>query len=1003
MRRLADFVVRWPWAVIGVWIALAIALPLSVPSLNQMAEKHPLVILPADAPSSVTAKKMTEAFHEPGNDDLLLIALINEKGLTPADEATYRKIVDALRDDVTDVVSVQDFVNTPELRQFLTSQDKTTWVLPVGLAGELGTPRAYDSFNRVADLVAHSSAGTAMAVHLTGPAATVADLTVAGQNDRLPIEIAIAVLVLAVLLVVYRNVVTMLLPLVTIGASLVIAQAVVAAYSELTGAGVSNQSIVFLSAILAGAGTDYAVFLISRYHDYLRAGDDYDRAVKSAMISIGKVITASATTVGITFLLLSFAKMGVFKTVGVSSAIGIGVAYLAGVTLLPAILVLAGPRGWVKPRRELTAGFWRRSGIRIVRRPVLHLTASLLVLALLAGSAIFAHYNYDDRKAVAASAPSSIGYAALERHFPISQSIPEYVLVQSPRDLRNPRALADLEQMASRIAQLPNIGLVSGITRPLGDVPPEFRATYQAGLVGDRLADGSAQIGQRTGDLNRLSDGAGTLADNLVDVRAQINKIAPSLQKLIDSTASLKTQQGGDKLVRDVDNAAKLVDSVNALGNELGINFTAAKNMFAWIGPVLTALQGNPVCDADASCSTTRGQFEQLLAARNAASLDTINDIAHQLQGFDDRQSLNATVTKLNGALTTVVGALHAMGMDTPGGAQASLSRLRQGADRLAGGSQQVAGGVDQLVDQIKLVASGLNEASAFLLTMKNDAADPSMAGFNIPSEVLGLTEFQKAAKAFISPDGRSVRYLVQTKLNPFSSEAMDQVNQISDTAKGAQPNTTLADATISMGGFPAALRDTRDYYQHDIRFIIMATLIVVLLTLMVLLRSLVAPLYLVGSVVVSYFAAIGIGVLVFQFALGQELHWSVPPLAFVVLVAVGADYNMLFVSRMRDESPRSTRYGVIRTLSSTGGVITAAGLIFAASMAGLLFSSIGIVAQGGFVIGVGILLDTFVVRTITVPAIAALVGNANWWPSRVGPPRSRRPAPPPELAEQPS
>jgi len=149
-----------------------------------------------------------------------------------------------------------------------------------------------------------------------------------------------------------------------------------------------------------------------------------------------------------------------------------------------------------------------------------------------------------------------------------------------------------------------------------------------------------------------------------------------------------------------------------------------------------------------------------------------------------------------------------------------------------------------------------------------------------------------------------------------------------------------------------------------------------------------VAPLYLVGSVVISYLSAVGIGVLVFQFILGQQLHWSVPPLAFVVLVAVGADYNMLLVSRMRDESPHSMRYGVIRTLSSTGGVITAAGLIFAASMFGLLFSSIGTVVQGGFVIGVGILLDTFSVRTITVPAMAALVGRANWWPSRV---RGRR------------
>lgn len=991
MRRLADFVVRWPWAVIGVWAALLVALPLACPSLSDMAQKHPLAILPSDAPSSVTAEKMTEAFHESGNNDLLLVALINENGLDRSDEATYRKLVDALRDDVADVESVQDFVATPQLRQFLTSKDKTTWVLPVGLAGELGTPRAIDSFNRVSEIVKLSTAGSPLQVHLTGPAATAADLTVAGENDRLPIEIAIAVLVLAVLLVVYRSPVTMLLPLVTIGSSLLIAQALVAGFSALTGAGVSNQSVVFLSAIMAGAGTDYAVFLISRYHDYLRSGDGFDQAVRAAMLSIGKVITASAATVGVTFLLLSFTKMGVFRTVGVAAAIGIAVAYLAGLTLLPAILTLVGPRGWVKPRRELTSRFWRRSGIRIVRRPVPHLVASLVVLALLAGAAIFAQYNYDDRKVVDASAPSSVGYAAVERHFPISQSIPEYILIQSPHDLRTPKGMADLEQMASRVAQLPDVGLVSGISRPLGEVPAEFRATFQAGIVGTRLADGSQQIDQRSSDLNRLAAGANTLASSLAQVRAQINQIAPSLQSVVDTFSSVRTEYGGDKLVKDVETAAKLVQSINALSNAMGYNLSAVKNIFGWIEPVLAALQNNAVCDNNPSCAETRVQFQRLVDANNGGSLNEINDLAHQLNGAgDDKQTVNSTVTKLNAALASVNKAVKAMGLNKPGGPQSGLKDLQQGANRLAGGSREVAGGVDELVKQIKVISSGLDQASSFLLTMRNEATDPAQAGFNIPPEVLNMPEFKKASAAYVSPDGRSVRYLVQTELNPFSSEAMDQVNQIQDVARGAQPNTTLADAEISMGGFPAALRDTRDYYQQDIKFIMIATLVVVLAILMLLLRSILAPLYLVGSVLVSYFAALGISVLVFQNLLGEQLHWSVPPLAFVVLIAVGADYNMLLVSRLRDESPHSTRFGVIRTLSSTGGVITAAGLIFAASVAGLMFSSIGIVVQGGFMIGIGILLDTFVVRTITVPAIAALIGKANWWPSRAADGRLR-------------
>ena len=985
MRRLADFVVRWPWVVVGIWVAIAVALPLSFPSLSDMAQKHPLAILPGDAPSNVTAQRMTQAFHESGSEDLLLVVLTDDNGLNAADEAIYRKLVDDLHKNTRDVVMVQDFLSTPALRSIVTSKDHKAWVLPVGVAGELGTPQSYAAFNRIGDVVRHAVAGSSLTASLTGPAATVGDLTVAGDRDRLPIELAIAVLVLVVLLVIYRSAVTMLLPLLSIGISLMIAQAVVAGYSQLTGSGVSNQSIVFLSAIMAGAGTDYAVFLISRYHDYLRSGADPDHAVKRAMNSIGKVIGASAATVGVTFLLISFARMGVFKTVGASSAIGIGVAFLAAVTLLPAILVLAGPRGWVKPRRELTAGFWRRSGIRIVRRPKANLISSVLVLIVLASCAGLVRYNYDDRKALRPSAPSSIGYAALDRHFPVNQSIPEYILVQSPHDLRTPKALADLEQMAERVSKLPNVAAVSGITRPTGSVPEQFRATYQAGAVGTLLAGGSTLINDHTDDFNRLVAGAGTLADNLGDVRGQVTQLAASVQELNDAFSSAKNQYSGDALVKKVDLAAQLVDHVNALSNAMGWNFSAGKNMFAWIGPVLTALQGNPICDADPSCSTTRGAFEQLVGSRDQADLDAINELAHQLQDYPDKRALQASTDRLRTALRKLTGVLHSMGMDKPGGLQANLNTLQDGANRFAGGSRQVADAVAQLVDQVKQLGSGLGESAAFLLSLKRDAAQPAMAGFNIPPQLLHLEEFQKAAKAFISPDGHSVRYLVQTKLNPFSTEAMDQVGVIEAAARGAQPNTALADATVSMAGFTAGLKDTRDYYQHDIRFIIAVTLLVVLVTLIALLRAIVAPLYLVASVVISYLSAVGIGVIVFQYLLGQQLHWSVPPLAFVVLVAVGADYNMLLISRMRDESPNSMRYGIIRTLSSTGGVITAAGLIFAASMCGLLFSSIGTVVQGGFVIGAGILLDTFLVRTITVPAIAALVGRANWWPSRAG------------------
>ncbi|WP_242455888.1 MMPL family RND transporter [Mycolicibacterium sp. P1-18] len=958
-------------------------MPLAVPSLTVMSERNPVAILPADAPSSTAAREITEKFKEAGSENVLVVLLTDDKGLDPADEKVYGTLVDRLRQDNADVQMIQDFVTTPELRQVLASKDGKAWILPVGLAGELGTPESYEAYTRVSDIVDHTVAGTSLTANVTGPASTVADLTIAGANDRLPIELAIAVLLLLILAVIYRNPVTMMLPLAAIGASLMTAQGAVAAISLFTGLAISNQTIVFLSAMIAGAGTDYAVFLISRYHDYVRQGDDPLLAVRRALVSIGRVIAASAATVGVTFLGMGFAKLGVFSTVGVALAIAVAVAFLAAVTLLPAILTLAGPRGWIAPRSELTARFWRRTGVRIVRRPARALVASLVILLALAGSAGLVRFNYDDRKQLPDSVESSVGYAALERHFPVNQTIPEYLFITSPQDLRTPRALADLEQMAQRVSQIPGVAMVRGVTRPTGESLEEARATYQAGQVGNQLGGASDLISGSTGDLNRLSSGAGLMANRLGDVRGQVNQSIGSVRSLIDALATVQGQFGGGTTLGQFGDASKIIDGMRQLGQLMERSFANYNADFVWLDPVIDSLDASPVCNANPVCVTARGQFYRLRTARDDGTLDKMVALAKQLQDTGPLQKLSATVDGLSKTLQTAVTSLNKLGITDARSARVQVGVVQKGANDLAGASRQIADGVTLLVDQTKRMGIGLDQASSFLMSMGQNASDPSMAGFNIPAQVLGTADFRKMAQLFISPDGHAVRYFVQTDLNPFSTEAMDQVNAILATAKGAQPNTSLSDATISMSGYPVTLRDTRDYYDHDIKLIVSVTVIVVLLILMLLLRAVVAPLYLVGSVVLSYLSALGIGVLFFQVFLGQQLHWSVPGLAFVVLVAVGADYNMLLASRLREEAGGGMRSGVIRTVRSTGGVITAAGLIFAASMFGLLFSSIGVVVQGGFVIGVGILVDTFLVRSITVPAIAALVGRASWWPSR--------------------
>jgi putative drug exporter of the RND superfamily len=342
---------------------------------------------------------------------------------------------------------------------------------------------------------------------------------------------------------------------------------------------------------------------------------------------------------------------------------------------------------------------------------------------------------------------------------------------------------------------------------------------------------------------------------------------------------------------------------------------------------------------------------------RDGGALKKMSDFAEKLENLPDAKSIEVASRNVRQILDDASNDLKVLGNDDPGQRQRT-AETQEDAHNYGDAIHQMIDGVKDLIKQTEHTGGGLSSA---------------------------LT-------AFISPDGHTARYLVQTKLYPFGTDAMNQIHTIIDAARGTHPDPMFKEASISASGVTAMLRDTRAYYGQDIDLIIVMTILIVFLILVAILRAVVAPLYLIASVVISYLSALGVGVIVFQFILGQALTWSIPGLTFIVLVAMGADYNLLLISRLREESPHGLRSGVIRTVGSTGGVITAAGVIFAASMFGMLFASISTLVQAGFIIGTGLLLDTFVVRTITVPAIAVLVGKANWWPSRLPPaePRSR-------------
>ncbi|PYI37481.1 hypothetical protein CVS30_15160 [Arthrobacter psychrolactophilus] len=192
-------------------------------------------------------------------------------------------------------------------------------------------------------------------------------------------------------------------------------------------------------------------------------------------------------------------------------------------------------------------------------------------------------------------------------------------------------------------------------------------------------------------------------------------------------------------------------------------------------------------------------------------------------------------------------------------------------------------------------------------------------------------------------------------------------------------------DPTVLVGGVSAIALDTNVTAQHDLFKIVPLVLLVIFIVLIVLLRSIIAPLLLIGTVVLSYIATMGVSALVFNHVFGfPGADATVPLFGFVFLVALGVDYNIFLMTRVREESLRmGTHAGVLRGLGKTGGVITSAGVVLAATFAALGIIPLLFLAQLAFIVAFGVLLDTVIVRTLLVPALSYDLGDRVWWPAK--------------------
>ncbi|MEV0358071.1 RND family transporter [Nocardia sp. NPDC050697] len=923
---VAKFSSRYAFLVIGLWVLVAAAGNLLVPQVEHTARTHAQGFLPHEAQVNAVGAIMAREFGDGGGANLNYLVLEGDRPLGPAERAYHDDLLARLRADTAHVESVMDLWSDPITAEGAESADGKAAYTMLRLRGELGAAQANESVAAVREIVAGHAAPSGLRVLVSGPGAVISDQITAIDEQMLVITGATVVLIALLLLLVYRNLVTAHIPLLTVGLALAVTRPIIAFLGERDLIEVSIFSVSLLGALVLGAATDYAIFVLGRYHEIRRSGVPHDAALLLAYRSVAPVILGSGLTVAAALAFLILADIGMLSSAGLPCAIGVLTGMLAALTLLPAIIAVAGKRGYLRPRARVAGagGRWRPIGTLVARWPGPALVGSVLVLVLCALPAAQTRLGFDELAAIPDTTEATAGFQAMDRHFPENSLLPEIVFIRSDHDLRDPAGVIAIERVTRGIMEIPGIRMVQSASRPSGAIPEQAALTAQAGLVADQLDSGTSQMAERLG---------------------AIDEVAASLRQLETAIGQLQLGLSG------------AADGIGALDQGVGVMQSGMRTLRDNVGRVseymapLRAFTGaNPGCARDGLCALVLDAVEPMDAV--VAATESMTSGAETLGG--GAQDLARVFATTNASVETM---------------RATVARL---------GS--VTAQLTAAVAETRTMFSGLVE---YLRAMRADFRNSGEGGFYLPQQAWSDPRFQRAAQLYFSPDGRSARLMVFGEGKMFGADGAERAAEILLAVHEATKEGTLAGSTANTTGFGTGTAELREFVIDDFLLLAIAALAMVFLIVLVMLRSPIAAAVVIGTVVLSYISAIGISTVIWQDLIGKDLHWPVPTIALIALVAVGADYNLMLTMRLREEvfeRGAGLRTGMIRAFAGTGAVVTVAGLVFGLTMFALLTGTVLSIMQVGTSVGIGLLIDTLIVRTFVVPGMAGLLGRWFWW-----------------------
>jgi RND superfamily putative drug exporter len=929
--RIPRFIRTFAVPVIIGWIALIAVLNVVVPQLEAVGKMRSVSMSPDDAQSVIATKRVGEVFHEYKSNSSVMIVLEGQKPLGADAHAYYDQMVKKLDADTKHVEHVQDLWSDPLTGAGAQSNDGKAAYAQVYLVGNQGEALANESVEAVQKMVASLPAPSGVKAFVTGPAALSADQNIAGDRSLQVIETVTFLVIITMLLLVYRSVVTVLLTLTMVVLELGAARGMVAFLGYHKIILLSTFATNLLVTLAIAAATDYAIFLIGRYQEARAVGESREDAYYTMFGGTAHVVLGSGLTIAGATFCLHFTNLPYFQTLGIPLAIGMVVVVGAALTLGPAVISVASRfRNVLEPQRTQRTRGWRKIGALVVRwpGPILIATIALALVGLLTLPGY--RTNYNDRNYLPADLPANAGYAAADRHFSQARMNPELLMIESDHDLRNSADFLVIDKIAKEIFRVSGIGRVQAITRPEGTPIEHTSIPFQISMQGV-----SQQMNQKYQE------------DQMADMLHQATMMDSTINSMV------KMQNLTKQMSDDMHVMVQKMHSMTIDVAELRDHMADFEDFFR---PIRSYFYWEKHCFDIPVCWSLRSVFDGL------DGIDTMTDDIESLLPVMD--NLDKLMPQLTALMPEMIANMKDMKTT-----MLTMYSTQKGLQDQQKESQKNSAAMGKAFDE-----------------SKNDDS------FYLPPETFKNAEFKRGMKNFISPDGHAVRFIISHQGDPMTPEGISHIDGIKHAAQEALKGTPLEGSKIYLGGTAATFKDMGDGSNYDLLIAGIASLCLIFIIMLIITRSVVASAVIVGTVLLSLGASFGLSVLVWQHLIGIELHWMVLAMSIIILLAVGADYNLLLVSRFKEEIHAGLNTGIIRSMGGTGSVVTSAGLVFALTMMTMAVSELTVIGQVGTTIGLGLLFDTLIVRSLMTPSIAALLGKWFWWPQVV----RQRPVPSP-------